>query len=95
MERKVFDREEAEAELNKWKEKINQLRAQIEHSKEEIKIDVLGDLEKLENQEAKIKNKLIQLNEGKNQWEDIEASIGDALFEIKWTYEKANSKHDL
>lgn len=95
MERKVFNREEAESELNKWKEKINQLRTQIEHSKEEIKIDVLGDLEKLENQEAKIKNKLIQLNEGKNQWEDIEASIGDALFEIKSTYEKANSKHNL
>ncbi len=95
MEKKTFNKEEAEAELNQWKEKIDQLRANIEHAKADIKVDVLGDLDKMENHEALIKNKLVHLNEGKQSWEDVEASIGDALFEIKSTYNKANLKYNL
>ncbi len=95
MEKKRFNREEAEAELNQWKERINQLRSNIHHAKEDIKVDVLGDIEKLENQEATIRNKMIHLNEGKQSWEDIQATIGDALFQIKSTYNKANSKYNL
>ncbi|MDQ3191185.1 MAG: hypothetical protein M3Q58_06305 [Bacteroidota bacterium] len=95
MEKKRFNKEEAEAELNKWKERISQLRSNIHHAKEDIKVDVLGDIEKLENQEAVIRNKMIRLNENKQSWEDLEASIGDALFQIKSEYNKANSKYNL
>ncbi|HET6245158.1 MAG: hypothetical protein H0V01_06590 [Bacteroidetes bacterium] len=95
MEKKTFNKEEAEVELNQWKERIKQLRMNIEQARDDIKVDILGDLEKLENQQAVIKNKLIHLNEGKQKWDDIEASIGDALYQIKNTYNKANSKYNL
>jgi hypothetical protein len=58
-------------------------------------VDVLGDLSKMENHEAELRNKMVKLNKGEEKWEDIESSIGDSLYQIKSAYEKANSKYNL
>jgi chromosome segregation ATPase len=95
MENKGFNREEAEKQLNEWKERINQLKANIQNAKDDIKVDVLGDLEKMENHEAEIRNKMVKLNEGREKWEDIESSIGEALYKLKSSYDKTNSRYNL
>ncbi len=95
MEKKGFNKEEVEKQLNQWNDRISQLRANIQHAKDDIKVDVLGDLDKMENHEAEVRNKMVKLNEGKEKWEDIESSIGESLYQIKSVYDKASSKYNL
>jgi hypothetical protein len=95
MENQNYDREKIESELNEWRKRIEQMYTQILDIRDESKIDVLGDIRKMENHEAEIKNKLVQLNEGENKWEDIENSIGAALTQIKDAYEKAYKKFNF
>jgi predicted nucleic acid-binding Zn-ribbon protein len=95
MENQGYDREKVESELNEWRKRIDLMYTQILNIREESKIDVLGDLQKMENHEAEIKNKLVKLNKEEEQWKDIETSIGDALIQIKDAYEKAKKKFNF
>jgi chromosome segregation ATPase len=95
MEKKAYNKEEIEAQLNEWKKRIEELRSIVEDAREDIKIGVLGDLEKMENQRAVIKNRLIKLNEEKEEWEDIESSIGDALVHIKNVWDQTHNKYNF
>jgi chromosome segregation ATPase len=95
MEKKSYNKEEIEKELNEWQKRIEHLRSKVEDARDDIKIGILGDLEKMENQRATIKNKLVNLNEANEEWEDIEASIGDALVQIKNVWDRTNSKFNF
>jgi chromosome segregation ATPase len=95
MEKKSYNKEEIEKELNEWQKRIEHLRSKVEDARDDIKIGILGDLEKMENQRATIKNKLVNLNETNEEWEDIEASIGDALVQIKNVWDRTNSKFNF
>jgi chromosome segregation ATPase len=92
MENGKYNREDAEKQWNEFQEKIDGLKKRIDTAKEGIKVDVLGDLKKLENQEAELKHDFVKLNEGKEHWENIEESINYALIQLKTEYEKINSK---
>ena len=93
MDKDKAYREKIEAQLKVMSARIDELKAQTQKAKAEVKIEYLEGLEALESKRNEVKTKLEEIAKaGKEASKDLEAGIEASLFDFKAAVESAFSR---
>jgi len=94
METKEAYRDKLEAQLEEWRTKIAQLKAQADKKEAETKIEYSKEIEELNRKKEAVQNKLKDLTNASGEaWGDIKSGFENAVEDLKASLEKAISKY--